>query len=52
MQHFRKTIKDAWDKLYDFLTQFNFDKDTFKDVNVRYRNKIENDIRKKISLLS
>lgn len=42
-----KYIKDAWDKLFEHLNQFNFDADTFKDLNVRYRNKIEDDIRKK-----
>jgi oligoribonuclease (3'-5' exoribonuclease) len=42
-----KYIKDAWDKLHEYLTQFNFDNDTFKDLNVRYRNQIENEIRKK-----
>lgn len=42
-----KYIKDAWDKLFEHLNQFNFDVDTFKDLNVRYRNKIEDDIRKK-----
>ena len=42
-----KYIKDAWDKLFEHLTQFNFDADTFRDLNVRYRNMVENDIRKK-----
>ncbi len=40
-------IKQVWDELRDFLEQYNFDEQTFKDLNVRYRNQIENDIRKK-----
>jgi hypothetical protein len=40
-------IKEAWGKLFSFLSKYNFDDDTFKDLHVRYRNQIETDIRKK-----
>lgn len=40
-------IKEAWDRLFNFLSKYNFDDETFKDLHVRYRNQIETDIRKK-----
>lgn len=40
-------IKEAWDKLFSFLSKYNLDDETFKDLHVRYRNQIETDIRKK-----
>lgn len=34
-------VKDAWQKLEEKLTSYNLPEDTFRDLNVRYRNLIE-----------
>jgi len=37
-------VKDSWIRLHEFLEKFNLPADTFKDLNVRYRKKIEGEI--------
>ena len=40
-------VSDSWKKLEKLLKSFDFPEDTFRDLNVRYRRKIENEILRK-----
>jgi len=37
-------VRDSWNNLYDKLSEFNLPEDTFRDLNARYRKKIESEI--------
>ncbi len=39
-----KYVKDSWEKLHAKLTLYSFPDDTFRELNVRYRKKIQAEI--------
>lgn len=40
----QKYVSDSWVELQNKLTTYNFDEETFRDLNFRYKVKIEKEI--------